>query len=458
MCPNVRRVVTAVHCGESAVPDCAECRQAMADEHAFVAMIQEGLAGVRPRRRIAPRVMARIRPRRRLTWWPVAAAIVAGVVAFLAWPEKPKPVRPPPLVKTEPPLAGKVPPLLPKAPEPAPPVVIEKPFTSPEKPEVVVTPAENVPPILPEPAVEVPPPPPATVVVETPKPVVSINIKSGSLTCRGKKFSGACSLIEGEAFQVDRATVVEGPGVTLHLERGSKGHFEPMAFALHAGEGLIEALGPYELKLSHIVRSALSRGRFIASFKPDAIWIEEGAGRSGDTMLFEGQPYRLGKTIAVDRKVNLKRRPIRDAVTWATAFDKMPAGTIVNYGTMGAGVLNAARSTDGFYYASAAIHNEGNRLFVVKPTTHLRFRYWMTKSAPLTVQLFNRTKGENFRMSIPEPPAGGWVTVTVRISDLQAPNDGKAVQVAPDDVFANVQWHVGETELSIDDVQIVEVR
>ena len=460
-CPRTDALLAALHCGEPAAPDCPECASALADERAFVALVERGLAGVRPLSPIAPFVRAQLarrlvrRPSRLAPLTAAAAVAVAAVALALALRERPaveppvvheaQPVLPPPAVERAPDL--------PRPPPPVPPPPEPSPLPAPE------------PPARPSPAPEPParePAPPAPTVPER-RVEVAVVVRSGALSAGGRRLpAGDLSLAAGDEFRAEGRTRIELAGASLQLEGGSRASVQPGAFALHDGEALVE--GAIELRLACVVRPLPSPGRFIAIARPDRIVIEEGGARAGGVLLAEGRQYRLGREPAAEKRTLASRaaRP-RETPVWSASFDgaKLPSPDLRASGAFAQDALRSTRVDSEYCWGSAGLASAELRLFTAKPTTHVRFRYFMKRSAPVLVQLWNMTRSENFQVEIAEPAAGAWTTITVRAFDLPANPGGRKVAVGAGDVFSTIGWNVGrpgeEAEILVDDFAVVEI-
>jgi hypothetical protein len=296
-------------------------------------------------------------------------------------------------------------------------------------------------------------------------------IQSGSVTVGGKK---AARLASGEDFRAEGRTRLALPYAMIDLDGGSNVRFEAgptLGIVLHDGEARVEADAdaPLELRLAVPVRSATTTGRFVAYARPDRIIVEEGAGRAGPTPLLEGLQYRLaaGKEPALERRTlggeKWRSAQARETVVWTPALERgrPPRGIRVE----GLVELNGLRSvpiSNPFYSGQAEIVEEDHRLVVVKPETHLRFRYLLKKPAPMLLQMANVTKRENFQVTFDRPVVDAWTTVTLRLVEVPVnPGGRKDLVVETGDVMARITWFVGqpgqEAEIHVRDVQILEI-
>ena len=193
---------------------------------------------------------------------------------------------------------------------------------------------------------------------------------------------------------------------------------------------------------------------------------KEGAATTGKTVLAEGKQYKLGaEPVAVKRTLGEKWKSsmARETVLWSCDFDsgKAPKGVSIDALFLQRAAKTTKLEANPFYFAQVRILSDDLKLIVAKPATHIRFRYFVRKSTPLTVQTQNVTKTENFEFMIAEPIVGEWTTVTLRVMDLPANVSGKKVVVETGDVFPWMRWLIGgpgkEAEAMIDDVQILEI-
>jgi hypothetical protein len=292
-------------------------------------------------------------------------------------------------------------------------------------------------------------------------------VRSGALMVGGHKLSaGAAALVVGNEFRAQGRTRVDVAGGSLTFEANARARFDAVnAVALADGEMLVDmpaATAP-ELRLASTVRPLASPGRFVAVARPDRIVIDEGAATSGDALLAEGKQYRLGREVAPERRT-LNAPRAKEAVVWTATFDrgKLPPETKVE----GFLVQNALKSKEErgstFYASQIYLQALDLKLYVAKPATHVRFRYFMRKRAAFVVQSQNVSKNENFQVSVDEPVVGEWTTLTLRVMDLPVnPGGIRGLTVEAGDQFSWIRWMVGkpgeDAELSIDDLQVVEI-
>jgi hypothetical protein len=494
-CPNLDRTLAALHCGEPIEPDCPECVRALADEARFVSLVERGLAGIRPISPIAPLVMERIaaekpaarpaarrryREARRLGWVPLAAAaaVVLAVTAAIVFRPRPSsreaakalPARETERASEEIAVEKKIPPSTPP-----------RDLTPPTRAPEALSPP---PPPMPEPGPVATPPPPAPPVeerpVEMPRPTVAeparveiaAAVQTGSVTVGGRK---ANRLASGEDFRAEGRTRLSMPFATVDFDGGTNARFEAgptLGIVLHDGEARVEADAdaPLELRLAVPVRSATTTGRFVVYARPDRVYVEEGAGRAGTATLVEGQQYRLaaGKEPSAERRTlgseKWRGAVARETLVWAPALDK--GRTPWGYRVTGQIDLNGIRSApiaNPFYSAQSEIYADDHRLVVVKPETHLRFRYLLRKPGPMLLQMANVTKKENFQVSFDRPVLDAWTTVTLRLVEIPVnPGGRKDLVVETGDVIARLTWFVGrpgqqDAEIHVRDIQILDL-
>ena len=125
-------------------------------------------------------------------------------------------------------------------------------------------------------------------------------------------------------------------------------------------------------------------------------------------------------------------------------------------------MLVSEPSSDGIFYGKAGYgHGEAEPpLFIVKPNTAIRFRYYMTQPGFLEFVMKNITKDENFNKVL-EPVVKQPTTVTLYVRDVLANPGGKKVTCDVGDAYLGVTWFVGKpgspTEIYIDQFQILEI-
>ncbi len=473
-CARRDTMLMALHCGEPATADCDECARALADESMFVRAVESGLAGIRAprisslvRAKIAPRVRRPVRrPATSAAPFAIAAAALLASVALVIalFPKKPTE----PVVRAVPP--RQLEPTVPELPKPEP----VKPEPKPPEPEPVrphePEPKPPEPPVKPPPEQPEPRPPekPPQKTIEQPAAEIAAVVRSGALSVAGRKMTGSISIPAGTEFRADGRVRLEFANAAITLDAGSKGSLDVNAIALTDGEMLVDAPGstPLELRLATPVRSASPVGRFVAFARPDAIFVDEGAARSGTMVLAEGRQYRLGaEPVAVKRTLGEKWKSsmARETVLWSCDFDsgKAPKGVSIDALFAQKAVKTTKIEANPFYYAHVRLLSDDRKLFVAKPATHIRFRYFVKKATALTVQTQNLSKDENFEVTIAEPIVGEWTTVTLRVMDLPVNPGGKKAVVEAGDVFPWMRWLVGapgkEAEAIIDDLQVLEI-
>jgi len=473
-CAKQDAMLSAVHGGEPADADCAECAEALADERAFVATIERGLAGVRPmtsiaqavRARLKPRTVKRYRPRRSaVPFIAAAAAVVAAVIATVV-AMRPREEAPPGDIVRESPRAPETREVRPPPPTPAP-----------DLPKPEAPPPETP---KPEPGVSEPPrggmsnppqpeprPEPPKTVPEPARAEVAVIVRSGALTVAGRKLpAGAVALPVGGEFRAQGRTRVEFAGGAIHFDANARGRFDAAnAISLADGEMFVDvpAAAAPELRLAATVTPIAGPGRFIAVARPDRIAIDEGAAMCGERLLAEDRQYRLGREVAVEKRTLVAPRA-KETSVWKADFDRAKAPPNMKVeGVFVAGALRSRRERDNAFCAGRIyVQAEDLKFLVAKPATHLRFRYLMRKSAPILVQSQNVTKSENFQLPIERPVVGEWTTVTLRVMDLRVNPGGQAgLKVEPGDQFSWISWMVGrpgeDVDVTIDDVEILEI-
>ncbi len=470
-------------------PDCLSAEE--------MAALIDGGRGSTPHVRLCPRCAAEfraLRPSKKATqriyrtragaapWIAAAAAVVLAVVGLSVGlrprpaqmvvvtnpvpppaPPLPPPPVPPPAPRTNVPDSF-VPPAPPK-PEPAP-----KPLPAPEP---APAPRTNVPDSFVPPAPETPKPAPAPTIVEPARRAVALAVKSGALAVQmGTKWVKALRPEEGLPLRAEGRTVCEFAGATVTIEASSRVEFQNFDIALHDG-GLSAEVAPgaaFVLAVGGRRIEPLASSRVMLVARPDKVVVEEGAARSGAAVLHEGVEYAVRK----DRLEPQKRRSLpaaarpRELLTWRMDFSKPEQ--------LRPRILQGRLSVDGderFLAASPLGDNPfwqaqvgyftgdvQKALFIVKPGTTLRFRYFLSQPAELELVLKNITKDENYNRPL-AAVTGRWTTVTLPVRDVPPNRGGKQFPCELGDKYVGWGLFVGRpgstAELYVDQLEVLEV-
>jgi hypothetical protein len=211
-------------------------------------------------------------------------------------------------------------------------------------------------------------------------------------------------------------------------------------------------------------------GRVMFVARPDRIVVEEGSVRVKDTLLNEGVEHVVRK----DRIEAQKRRTLaaaarpREAVLWSMNLknENLVRNSLAGHierDINGAKFLVSDTIKNGaIFYGAASYFSTGDEppLFVVKPNTAVRFRYYLTQPGALEFVMKNITKDENFNLPL-DPVVKQWTTVTVYANDVPVNQGGKKVTCDLGDKYLGVTWFVGKPGSSsvvyIDRFEILEI-
>jgi hypothetical protein len=276
---------------------------------------------------------------------------------------------------------------------------------------------------------------------------------------------------EGALLRADGRTQIDFARARITLEGSSRFALSDEELSLGEG-GLSAEVSPgsrFALSLGGVrIAPAAAFGRILLCARPDRVLIEEGFARAGETLLAEGVEHHVKK----DRLEPQKRRTLpaaarpREVVTWrldlaSPAVRKGLSGRIDV--TAQGRVLAALPCEDRSIFAGFAgfsIFDEKG-LFAVRPTTAVRFRYYLIQPAPLQFVAWNITKDENFNLDL-ESVHGQWTTVTLFIRDVPANPGGKKVSCEVGDRYRGAGLFVGKphtpAELLLDRLEIVEIE
>ena len=469
-------------------PDCLSAEE--------MAALIDGGRGATPHVRLCPRCAAEykaLRPAKKAThriyrsrsvaapWIAAAAALVLAVVGLIVGlrprtsdnvasrplPAPPKPL-PAPLPEPMPEPKAPEPATLPER-EPIKPLPLPPTPRNPEDP----TPAPKTPePVVP-PAPEPPKPSVPPTIVEPAHRAVAVAIKAGALAVQqGTKWVKASRPEEGQTLRAEGRTVCEFAGATLTLEASSRVEFQSFDIALHEG-GLsadVASGSPFVLSLGGQRIEPFASSRVMMVARPDKVVVEEGAAKAGGAVLQEGVEYAVKK----DRFEAQKRRSLpaaaraREQLTWKMDFSqpallrpRIVQGRLSVEGEerfLAAGPLG-----DNAFWQGQVGYFTGDvqkPLFVVKPGTTLRFRYYLSQPAPIELVLKNITKDENYNKPL-ESVAGRWTTVTIPVREVPPNRGGKQVPCELGDRYVGWGVFVGRpgstAELYVDQLEILEV-
>jgi hypothetical protein len=423
--------------------------------------------------------------------WASAAAIFIGIGILIAVASQQTTPQPAPVAQIPTPPPQPQTPRPPQVPAPQPSKAPQKTDTAkteplkanPLNPRTSEAPVENPVVQQPEPAKQNPtvvaPPPvtPSTPVkpaVDAPRPLAALNVRSGSLSALADgKWVKASRLEEGMALRAEGRTQVEFAQARITLDGASRFSVAKNEFTLADGGMSAEVATNSKFNLvldeQRIVPQTLN-GRVMFCARFDRIVVEEGSARIKDTILNEGVEHIVRK----DRVEAQKRRTLATAArSTEKKLWEMKLGNENLIRTNIAGHIE--RDTQGAKYlvsdtaknpaifsGQASYFSTGDEppLFVVKPGTAIRFRYYLTQPGPLEFVMKNITKDENFNLPL-DPVVKQWTTVTVYATDVPVNQGGKKVTCDLGDKYLGVTWFVGKpgapTVVYIDRFEVLEI-
>ncbi|HEX7898153.1 MAG TPA: hypothetical protein VF950_10360 [Planctomycetota bacterium] len=357
----------------------------------------------------------------------------------------------------------------PPAPAPLPEKPVPPPPTPAPKPDVPAPPVQK-----PEPAPPKPAPPKTETVVEPERKAVAVAVKTGALAeLRSGKWVKTARVEEGLPVRAEGRVVCEFAGANVTIEASSKVDFQGFDIALHEGALSAEVAPGASFALTLDARriepmAAASRVLLVA--RPDRVIVEEGAAKIGADVLHQGVEYALRK----DRMEVQKRRSLpaaarpREIPTWKLDFSqpavlrlRILTGRVLIEGDER--MVAASPLGDNPFWESQVGYFTGDvekPFFIVKPSTTLRFRYFLSKPAELELVLKNMTKDENYNKPFPSV-TGRWTTVTIPVREIPPNRGGKQFPCDLGDKY--VGWGIfcgrpGSTaQLYVDQFEIVEV-
>jgi len=211
-------------------------------------------------------------------------------------------------------------------------------------------------------------------------------------------------------------------------------------------------------------------GRVMFCARFDRIVVEEGSARIKHTILNEGVEHIVRK----DRVEAQKRRTLAAAARspekklWEMKLGNENlvrtniAGHIERDNQGAKFLVSDTAKNPAIFSGQASYFSTGDEppLFVVKPTTAIRFRYYLTQPGPLEFVMKNITKDENFNLPL-DPVVNKLTTVTVYATDVPVNQGGKKVTCELGDKYLGVTWFVGKpgspSVVYIDRFEILEI-
>jgi hypothetical protein len=351
-------------------------------------------------------------------------------------------------------------PLNPRSPETSADPVVKQPESTKSNPTVVNPPT----PVTPAPVKP----------VDAPRPLAALNVRSGGLTALSDgKWVKPTRLEEGMALRAEGRTQVEFAQARITLDGASRFSVAKNEFSLSDGGMSAEVAMNSKFNLvldeQRIVPQTLN-GRVMFCARFDRIVVEEGSVRVKDTLLNEGVEHVVKK----DRIEAQKRRTLasaarlRETVLWKMNLQNENlvrnsiAGHIERDIQAAKYLVSDTIKNGAIFYGQASYFSTGDEppLFVVKPNTAIRFRYYLTQPGALEFVMKNITKDENFNLPL-DPVLRQWTTVTVYASDVPVNQGGKKVTCDLGDKYLGVTWFVGKPGSSsvvyIDRFEILEI-
>lgn len=351
---------------------------------------------------------------------------------------------------------------------PAPPPPIAAPSDTPSPSPKVETPK-------PEPPRPAAPDSTTTTRVEPAKAPVPLSIRSGGLASMADgRWVKATRIEEGMALRAEGRTQIDFAQTRLTLDGASRFTVSKEEFSLAEGavSGEVSPGSKFALVLEEqriIPMAASARVMFCA--RPDRVVAEEGSLRWKEATLHEGVEHSVKK----DRVEAQSRRTLpaaartRETLTWRlnlnneNAVRKNLVGGRVEKDSPDTRVLVSEPLRDGGpFYAHVSYTNGGEAqpVFTVKPTTAIRFQYYLNQPAHLELVMWSGTKAENFNKVL-DSVAKQWTTVTVFARDVPANRGGKNVTCEVGDKFTSIGWFAGTAgqspDLYIDRLEVLEI-
>jgi hypothetical protein len=444
------------------------------------------LQALRPTERaLATRRRVQARP----SWIPWAAAagvvFIVGIAALALRKEDPIevlvhipemrriPAPPPPPPEEQDPVT------LPTAPPVEPPLNLPLPVETPKAPVPVETPKPATPVVEPEapktPVAPAPAEPSKGTVAEAPKAVLAMAVRSGGLQAlSGGKWIRPARVEEGMTLRAEGRTQVDFAKARLTLEGNARFQVAPDEVTLAEG-GLSAEIPPgsaFGLRIGgDRVVADTSASRVLLIARPDRIVVEEGVARWGGRLLPEGIEHQLKKGRFEAQRRRSMGAAVRppETVSWKMDLSSMPvvrkriAQGRLEVMPEGRMLASAPLPGNTFFHGQAQWYNGGEEqpLFTVKPTTHLRFRYFLTEEVPLELVLWNQTKGENFNKPLVGIPRQ-WTTVTIALKDIPPNRGGQSAPCEVGDRYVSVGLFVGKpgqpADVYLDRIEVVEIE
>ena len=440
---------------------------------------------LRPAERKATR--RRQKPPAPMTAWAAAAAIfvAVGLLLVVATQQTTKPenlaVRVPPrpanveATPVEPRPTPPTPPVQPKVVDQKPAPIERKPQPGPEPKPTERTPeTEPKPVIVKEPEKETPKPTtPRETKIETPKVLAALNIRTGGLSSMSDgKWAKTTKFEEGMSLRADGKTQIDFAQARITLDASSKFNVSKEEFALTEGGMSAEVAAGSKLVLvledTRLVPQA-SHSRVIFCAKVDRILVEEGAMKARDAFLAEGVEHIVKKDRIQRQSGRTMAAAVRapETVAWQMSLRnevliKNNINGHIERGPEGKFLVSNTIPGGTFFYGQASYFSTGDEppLFIAKPNTAVRFRYYMTQPGTLEFVMKNITKDENFNKTL-EPVVKQWTTVTLYARDILANTGGKKVFYETGDKYLGVTWFVGKpgvpSAVYIDRFEILEI-
>jgi hypothetical protein len=308
-----------------------------------------------------------------------------------------------------------------------------------------------------------------------PRALAALNIRTGGLSSLSDgKWVKATRIEEGMALRAEGRTQLEFAQARITLDPASKFSVAKEDFSLSDGGMVAEVATNSKFALvlddQKIVPQTLN-GRVMFLAKPDRILVEEGSARTKDALLVEGVEHTVkkGRIEAQKRRTFAAAPRLRETPPlWSMKLgnENLVRGNIAGHierDTQGVKYLvSDTAKNPAIFFGQASYFSTGDEppIFVVKPNTAVRFRYYLTQPGALEFVMKNITKDENFNLPL-EPVVRQWTTVTVYAKDVPANRGGKNVTCEVGDKYLGVTWFVGKpgvpAQVYIDRFEILEI-
>jgi len=278
-------------------------------------------------------------------------------------------------------------------------------------------------------------------------------------------------VLEGMALRAEGRTRIEFAGAQVTLDGATRFSLAKSELALVDGGVSVEAPRGSKFLLllgATTIVPATAHGRVLMVAREDRVVVDEGSARAGGAVLGEGQEHELkaGRLVVRKRSLPVAARP-RERSTWVldvqdpnATRQRLDNGKLVMLPT-GRAIQSQPRASE-YFYADIQYFAGGEAVtFTVKPTTAVRFRYFMKDGGAIHFQIRNKTKDENFNVAV-DGVAGVWTTATIPVFDIPVNTGGRKVTCEVGDQYGRFTWSVGKpgeaAEILIDHFEVLEIE